>query len=266
MALKNLRSSAMVSLSAAWVDPKCDRKRIASTAELSGLLPGLERAHSAVLNTRPSEAPGEAPAAGAEGLAAADALHDRKLRGCFQVLTGLAQLADDPAEARALIDARDALFPEGLKAVQASYVEEEGAVMQAENRLDAKTIALLEQTQLPAGKTLYDHVHAWFGAGKAVGRLSAARAEAEARAASAPGRVTQADVAAARNQWVRVVNLFLATLDAHPELDADLIARLRGPLDRANAKTERRAAPPKAGDDEAPDDDGTIGGRTGRPG
>ncbi len=117
MALKNLTSAEMIEISKPWTAPKeHTNKLLAKIAEVKGLIAPLKRAHETLLKAQqPSKNPNAAKLA--EVSARGDALdtrHDAVVRGIYNTLTAVADLAPTPADAAPYLDTRDSLVPVGL--------------------------------------------------------------------------------------------------------------------------------------------------------
>src|SRR5690242_17816141 len=124
MAYKTLTTQTMVTLSAAWLDSNHERPLIESLPQAGSLLPSLEKAHNALLKTQSSGAKVSTELVALQNeQKALDVLHVRKARGVFHVLTGFAELADDPAAAAELLALRDRIYTSGLRVVQGSYTD-----------------------------------------------------------------------------------------------------------------------------------------------
>src|SRR5262245_23424425 len=136
MSLANLTTETMVILSERLVDPKKYRKQLTALPLVAPLVPVLQQVHEDLVAKQKM---GSAIAAEIATLqkqqGERDSRHDRKIRGTHAVLTGFAELADDPEEARLLLDLRDRLLPIGLKAMTRSYVDEAGDAARLPARL-----------------------------------------------------------------------------------------------------------------------------------
>lgn len=237
MALRNLNTPTMVAISTAWLDPESKRPLLESFPLARALLPHLEKAHgNLVAYHRAISVTKAILVEMRDRLAALDAQHDRKIRGIFSILSGFAEVSDDDEQARRYLDLRRKLLPEGLRAVSRSYMEEAGEIILLRGRLDADAIALLRSLPSPQG-SLYDEVEAWIRLGQQIGDLDYERALLAGT--SSPGDVRQADVARARNEWIRVVHTLRTSLgfDNAPE---EVIERIFRQLDHEEAKADRR--------------------------
>lgn len=227
----------MLELSGGWLDPKRDRPMLEARPATKALLPKLAKVHKAVVDTH-SLAPGAANAGALGKLrveeAETDRLHDRKVRGVYEVLSGLADLSDDADEAARFIDLRERLVPAGLAAIQRSYVDEAGDAKLLPGRLDAGAKKLLHSLSLPTGK-LADEVKCWTDAAAKLGADEATKAKLEAENAT----VSRSDQLAARNAWVRTVNLLVATLESEDDADGPELTALLAPLRKKEAEAMR---------------------------
>jgi hypothetical protein len=258
MSLKALSTPSMVSISSPWIDPARDRPLWESMGTTAGLLPRLDAAHARLVSTQPSTTPPAELAGLQRREAEVDALHDRKVRGIFNLLTGLADLADAPADTQALLDLRDHLFPDGLQTSKESYAAEAGNVELVEARLTAADTALLGRTPVFGG-TLQAQVHAWKQAGKSLGELERQKAQLPVAVGT-----SRAEAAAARNGWITVVNALVANAALDPAFDDAKRLKLLGPVDRLSTSAQRRqpAGEPAsdASGDAAPAAQGTPSG------
>jgi len=229
----------MVTITTAWLDQKEERPLLASLPQAGALLPSLDKAHEGLLATQASaDQTNDKLVALQKKAGKADVRHDRKIRGSYNVLTGFADLADTEEEAAAYLALRDALTPRGLDTVRMSYVDEAGEAELTDHRLTKDDKTLLGKLPTPNG-TLLDAFKARLKAGKELGDLEKERGILEARA---PIATTPADAVRARHLWIRTVNAFVATLDLEEGLsDADRETIL-GPLQRAEAKADRKRA------------------------
>ena len=128
----------MVTVTTAWLDPKEERPLLQSLPQAGALLPSLDKAHRGLLETQVAVDQVETELSLLQkAQAKLDARHDRKVRGPYNVLTGLADLADDEAEATSDLALGDALTPHGLEVVRWSYADEVSEAELVESRLTA---------------------------------------------------------------------------------------------------------------------------------
>ncbi|AUX28830.1 MULTISPECIES: hypothetical protein [Sorangium] len=248
MALKDLSPRQMVQITAAWLDPERERPRLVSLKRCAPLIDDVEAAHDGILKShRRQKKANDELAAIQQKQVAVDQVHDRKARGAHAVLTGFADLADDPEDAAIYLEIRDQLFADGLKFISASYSDEAGEVKLARDRLTPESKAALRALPTPGGNLL-KAVQAWFAAGDELGKLDAQRVHLEAQdrpgEANSPGGQLRA-----RNRWIKVVRSVLQMLELEGP-DAETMGRLLAPLQRETAKAERRRSNGKETDAE----------------
>lgn len=264
MAARNLLSSEMITVSERWVNAKADRSLLGSIPMLAAMLPMIDVAHGALIDAQKAAAPeasekelAELSTRGAD----TDHLHDRKGRGVWKVLDGLADLADSPADAAACTALRDRFMPDGLSILQASWAAEAGNAERVESELHDPAFAHeLAAVPLPGKKsTLLDAVKAHVTAGRRLGVIEARRGELEQAAQAAKpadGAVASNPAVKARNQWIRVSNAVVANLDLVPDLDPAARSRILGHYLRVEQAADRRASAKRT----APEADPTPAG------
>jgi hypothetical protein len=224
MNLKDLSVPAMLAVSGAWTDPEHKRALLEHSPVGRALLPEIEAAHGALLRADADADRQDTLFELQEEQAAVDLVHDRKLRGAYYVLTGLAEVTDDDGEKAALLAARDQLSPLGLAEAQRTYRDEAREIEFVEGRLTAETRLLLQRIPAPGG-VLWASVEARFAAARRLAALEARRAELT-------GSDAAASVLHARNAWVQVVR----ALDASLAIDAagqEARRELLGDIERA---------------------------------
>jgi len=238
MALRNLTTQSMVAVGARWLDPGQERPILQRYALTRALLHHLETTHARLIEfQRRSTDTEEAVQHLTERLAALDAQHDRLLRGVFGMLTSLAELADGEERATHFLDLRDTLFPDGLRGVSRSYWDQSGEAVLLRGRLNERIVQSLRSILTPNG-SLFGHVQTLLDVARVMGELEAQRISL----AKTSTDTTRADVARARNEWIRVVTALRAatSLDGVSPEESDRIFRH---LDEAEAKADRRAQP-----------------------
>jgi hypothetical protein len=256
MALKNLRTEVMLELSGAWLDPQRDRTFLEADPLLSGLLPKLVEAHEQLLAAEheKSESDWEQQLEQLQREETEkDAYHDRKIRGTWWVLCGLAELSDNQLTKKSLLELRDTLLPGGLASVLRSYAEEAGEAQALEQRLSETHWQLLKSINLLEEQSLEHHVRQWVQAGHALGELEERRKQLyQDRSLFQRPHLTQLQ---ARDQWVRVVMalVHLIQVDEHQSriLDAQVIQPLA--LAEAKADGKHHVARPEIDDEEQED-------------
>jgi hypothetical protein len=264
MATRNLSTESMLALSLTWTDPERDRPALEASVA-APLLPKLDEAHADLMATAsPPEVAeaerelGELQTKGAE----LDRVHDRKARGTYYVLTGLAELADDHEVAASRLALRDSLMPAGLAAAtQRTYLEEAGDAAVLPHRLDDGQHNELGEIAVGDGRTLADEVDAWTSTARQLGELEGKRAELVAkRSSSAPERPSSAS---ARNQWIRVVKAIAQAIALDDVIAPRLDEAFVTPLRLAEAKADRKARGARAAGGEGEPAGGEAGGPAG---
>jgi hypothetical protein len=258
MAAKNLLSSEMLMVSERWVSEKLDQPLLGSVPVLAAMAPMIVEAHKGLLDAQRAAEPGadakelaELSAKGGE----LDQLHDRKGRGAWKLLDGLAELADTPDEAAHYTALRDRVLPDGVSMLQLSWMAEAGNVEVLDRALKGTGLAQeLAAVPLPGKKlTLLDAVKTHVSAGRRLGVIEARRGvidDVAKSAKTADGAVTK-PLTRARNQWIRVVNAVLTNLDLVPDLDDAVRSAIVGPYLRAEQAADRRAIARRAPDEPA---------------
>lgn len=253
MAFRDMSPETMVTISDRWRDAMRDRPVIASLPLAAPLLPLIDAAHAELIAR--------------QGLSAAildkiriiqdqqeivDARHDRKKRGAHMLLTGYAELADDPAKAAAFLALRDRLMPGGRLEIQRSYLDEIGDAKRLSARLGIEDHALLASVRTPGG-TLAQEVSAWLQAADELEKLHEQRMAFEQSIGQSQTR--PADARDAKYNWIRVARLLEANVQADPAATDEIKERILGPLYRvATQAGRRRATTIVPADDEASGD------------
>jgi hypothetical protein len=253
MALRNLSTETMLSHSAEWLDPNKNVHPLLHKHDATrGLVKRLDTAHSGLLATFRVTDTGDDKLAVIQGQEdAADGLHDRKARGVHGLFTALAELTDHPETREKLLATRDRLFPDGLDVIRWSYSDEAGNALVLAERLDPGTRASLTEIGAHAGAEAFQvdsQLDAMILAGKQLGELE----QEKARLTGQPV-VPLASRSAARNEWIRLVDLIVRNVESSDEIQAadrsTILDRLRAEEARADhrvAEQRRKNARQKA--------------------
>jgi len=257
MSLRNLTTQQMVSFSERWIDHAKERPIIERYPISRAVLPRVEEAHGNLLVYQRKNLESRAAIAAIQKeQAELDAIHDRKVRGIYHLLTALAELSSSTERAEHYLQLREVLLPEGLQAVNRSYEAQGGEVLLLQQRLTPQVVANLQAIPTPEGN-LHDHVQAWVKAGLTMLELD--RRRTDIAKTDDEMDTKQADVARARNEWIRAATALRSCLEldrASPE-DIERVFRY---LDEAEAKADRRAElPPSSGDEPTVSDPGSAG-------
>ncbi|MBI4820249.1 MAG: hypothetical protein HY791_28530 [Deltaproteobacteria bacterium] len=241
MSLKHLSVDAMIRISDRWLNPAKDRALLESIPLAAALLPAIEGAHRGLsdLRAEAEDRTNELARVFAEA-EAADQIHDRKLRGSFGLLTVLAELADSSEISAELMDLRDRLMPQGLRATHLSHVEEAVNAESVRQALDEETRAELRTIPTIEGRTLEQEIETWLAAAAELGHLTAQRVllEHEDRSA-AEARAERID---AKNAWIRSTHALLAVLDLTMGQERRNLETLLKELRAAERRADRRHA------------------------
>lgn len=240
MALQDLPTQEMVTVTGQWLDPERQRPLIERCPRASPLLEDIASAHANILvfQTKAKREADEIPKLRAR-TSALDAHHDRLARGINYILLGLVELQNDLGKAEEFIKLRSELFPHGLEIVQRSYLAQAGDADMREERLSDSSKKLLEDACVKGGdhnQSLRACVNEW---GKVARELGEVEAEKVRLAAAEPSDISSS---AARRAWINIVSLFLQTLELEKALtDAERRIILE-PLRNAEAKAARKRA------------------------
>ncbi len=215
LVLKYLSNSTMTSLGKELLDPGRFRPLLEARPTSKAILPKLEAALQEIERSTDTHAAHESSLLDIELREhRADAIHDRKARGTFLLLSGLAEVDDDEHAREELLHLREALFPSDLGFTQLSYREEARNADRVRATLTRNPTlsALLHEVSLPGGQTLWKIVNDWLEAGRLLGALEEQRSQIE-RGHSSSGDAARDSGLQARNAWMRAVRALLATLD-----------------------------------------------------
>lgn len=255
MALKDLNAAVMIEVSDQWLQQ--DRGLIESQPALLYPLERIEDAHNLLLTTQKRLGSVEKTVMElTQNLTAEDAYHDRKLRGMYWMLTGAAEIADDPEERERLLAARETLFPLGLSATQRTYREQAGNGKIARGQFSPDVQATCDLLQLK-GLPLSGVVYNWLDSSQRIGDMNAQR---NRMAKDEDDGVAAGEQHQARLGWIKAVNALLSMLD-FTDFDADTRRRLLADLRDAEAKAARsraNAPQPPAADQGAPEPLGQV--------
>lgn len=207
MALKNLSSAAMISLTTPWVtEGNPERVILLRFPETNGLLGRIEGDQQALLDVQVRPNGRLAEVSDEQGKL--DVAHDDLVRGVTGLLTNLALLTTDAKEARALLELRDTVFPQGIALVTRSYRDEAGEGRLLRARLTPALKKALKAIPVSQG-TLADTVARYLDVTDALGKLEDEKAALVGRTEGP----TPAALHGARNRWIRTVNAMIALLD-----------------------------------------------------
>lgn len=254
MAMKHLEPSEMAGLTAAWVG--AHRPLLQGIPQVASWLPQLDEAHARVVKAQPTsttELDAEIAGIVAQELVI-DLRHDDLVRYTSLVLEAEQCLcrASEPArlERAALCErALATLLPRGLLIINALYVAEAGNAARTRELLASEVWLreLLASIPTTGGGTLLSVVESWCSLGEQLGKLEEQKAAVQARMTSVP-QPPRAEMLAARNGWLAIVNMILNSLEM-VEGHQQAIETLRAPVLRTAEVAGKRHA---QRDDSAP--------------
>lgn len=265
MAMRYIRPETMIMISNQWLTEL--RSLLESLSLTAPLMPLIERIQADLMTKQSLRTALEAQIAILqERMTLLDLLHDRKMRGTYLILSGLAEAANDPAAAAVLLTLRDHLFPEGLLAVNRSYVDQAGDAHRLPARLSPAHQQMLATLPTPDG-TLDQYVEQWRTAALDLAQLEGERAKLLEQRARGEGGTTPEQAHEATLQWMRVAQAVEDNLLLDPAATEDVRARILAPLQRAELQARRRrnragapdAEQPTDGDQPIPTDPGDVG-------
>lgn len=242
MALRDLEAASMLNTTQAWIDPKGDRPTLEKDPSVKAFLPQIESAHHTLLQTQPKAGENAALLETLQASATTwDDRHDRKARGLYWVLLGLAELLDDAKDIDSVADTTNNLFPQGLEIVRHTYAEEAGEAIKLEQRVTPDNRAVLDQVTVQ-GRPLSTELDAWIGAGKKLGEIQTERDRLGHTEDQT--EVTLKAAYLARREWVRTVNALLSLLDLSKSIteaeQTQLLSSLRKAEAAQKAKRNKR--------------------------
>ena len=248
MAMKHLELGEMAGLSAAWVGAQ--RPLLQAIPQAAAWLPQLDEAHARVVKAQPistSELDAEIAVIVAKELVV-DLRHDDLIRCSSHILEAeqcLCRASDPPRLERAALCERalSTLLPRGLLIINALYVAEAGNAARTRELLasEAWLRELLASIPTSAGGTLLTVAESWCALGEQLGKLEEQKAAVQARI-SGIAQPPRAEMLAARNGWLAIVNMILMNLDM-VEGHQQAIETLRAPVLRTAEVAGKRHTP-----------------------
>ena len=119
MAMRYIRPETMIMISNQWLTEL--RSLLESLSLTAPLVPLIERIQADLMTKQSLRTALDAQIAILqERMTLLDLLHDRKMRGTYLILSGLAEAANDPAAAAVLLTLRDHLFPDARAGINRS--------------------------------------------------------------------------------------------------------------------------------------------------
>jgi hypothetical protein len=252
MDLKSFSISSMVAISSPWTDEKADRPLLASIPLISALLTALSEVHQSLVTLRVtiSSSSKELKALIGESLLL-DRLHDSLYRGCYNILSGASDIAEDETKKADILEVRDTLFPKGPGAVLESYLDEVGNIEIMAARLTPEIKSFLKAIVID-NVTLSTTIDKLVETGAALGK--AERRKARTSDTANNGIVRKSDVLKARYRWINIVQTMIQLLDIAPEVTEETKNLILQPLLREEAKRAGKRAADDVSDETETDE------------
>lgn len=245
-----LSNQTMLSHSDEWLNTPATRALLSNYELTAALLPELQGAYDELADKQALRARIYAQLGLiTESLSGHDRVHDRKARGMFSILNGLAESSDDPAQVTTFLDLLARLYPQGLQVINRSYIDEAGAVVEMQRQVTDEMLTFMASVRV-GSQTLADIYTSWVAAGMALGREARERARLQQAMTKEGTAAADMDTRAPRQRWIRVVNALVTILDMLlvPEQERE---RLLAPLMRSIQDATRN----RGGADDLLDDD-----------
>jgi hypothetical protein len=239
--VRDLQIGEMINVSAYWLGPE-QKATFLSIAEVAPLAGRVEAAHGSLVAARDG--------AGADAVLRAlmdladflDERHDHQSRALYHLLLAaqhheLGKEPPDDARADEIERALDALFPNQLQAVIASYQAEAGNAAQLE-RLAKETFSeLLGAIHIEKDVSALDIAASLGDVGRRLGVAESKKAEAAA--AAERKTIPAAEIRNRMRAWATLAETILGILD-HSSAPEEAIDAIRGPLVAAAEKATAR--------------------------
>ncbi len=238
MSRKRLTNAEMLYVTDEWVTPQTPANlAILANTDLAPTLPRIQGAHNELAQAARPSGPNPRLLEITTEQAHIDDRHDDVIRGIYGFFTSTAALLGS-ADGAQLLVLRDHLIPSGLATLQKTYAAEAGEAAQLAPLLTPQIRAQLDKI-LVGPKTpphrLTAYFDEWIQLGQRLGDLE----KEKARLLPPESAGLQANLVAARNKWLRTVNLFLAFAEAS-EIDPDTDHLIFSPLRAIEAKADKR--------------------------
>jgi len=240
MALKDLSTEEMVTITGQWLDPERQKPIILRYPRLHLFLPDLDAAHAGVVvfQNKGTPEPPELPKLRAR-TNVLDARHDRLSRSVHHLLTGLIENSEDKPENEPLRNLHTELFPEGLSINTKTYLAQAGDAELRWQRLSDTSKRWLQSIVIrtPNGETrLATLVEEWGKVARELGDVESEKVRLQA------GHGVESSRGPARRAWVNTVSFFLEVVERERSLTDDERRALLEPLRNAEAKAAKRRA------------------------
>jgi len=210
------------------------REILLSVDETRHVVPHLEKAHRVLLGLRPPDDRDYRKLV--EETDALDARFDTTASATYDAYSVLAALTDDPEEKAELLRLQILHFPRGKDVTRMRNLEEGGAMMAAEEKMDDPSRAFLGAQKLGRQGTLLSSLESCFGLGKDLHQVELRKIAEEQRLQANTAKVTSA---AARSGWIKALETLLGNLEL-ANLTEETLDLLLGGLREAQAEADKR--------------------------
>ena len=139
-----------------------------------------------------------------EVMAGLDLDHDRYARALFYHLVALVEAASNDDQAEKFQFLLGKLFPEGLRIVRRTYIDEAKEAELRDERIEQSDRDLMAVTQV-GDQTLVDLYGLWQEAGNQLGSKAREYDELEAKLGHEAAAATTSDIRDARRHWIKTV-------------------------------------------------------------
>jgi hypothetical protein len=231
----------MINVSTAWVGPK--KAAFLAIPQIAPLFTRVEAVHHALIVARDGASADAILASLNDQADVLDDRHDHLVRAIYFLLLAarsfeLGHDSGDEAKAEEITRASNALLPQQLRAIQASYQSEAGNASQLEALADKEFPALLGTIQLKSNITALDLIHEIGTVGRNLGSVEDQRSLAAAQLKK--DTVTPSETRRRMRDWAQVAEAILINLEM-ASASAEAIEALRQPLlDAADKALTRR--------------------------
>jgi hypothetical protein len=239
--VRDLQIGEMINISTAWIGPQ--KTTFLAIPQIAPHFARVEAVHQALIDARDGAS---ADATLSDLNAQAEALDDRHdhLMRCFYYLLiaarsfELGHEAGKNAKAEAIARASQALLPQQLRAIQASYQAEAGNAAQLEALANSEFATLLGSIHINKDKTALDVVHEIGVVGRTLGNVEHQRSLAAAQIKK--DSVTPSEVRRRMREWAQVAEAILINLQIASAPAADIDALRQPLLDAVDKAITRR--------------------------
>ncbi|TKD10028.1 hypothetical protein [Polyangium fumosum] len=234
----------MISVSAHWLDPQ-HKPTLLAIPEIAPLIGRIEAVHVNLVAARDGDTSASALRALGEEAEDLDARHDHLSRALFYSMLAaqhyeLGKPVPNEAAAEAIESGRDALFPQRLNIVSASYQAEAGNAAQIAKLAEGELAPLLEVIHVDKGTSAKDLALQLGETGQKLGAVENQKPQAAAEAQKVA--IAPAEVRKRMRAWATVAETLLANLE-QSTAPAAVVDAVRAPLLAAAEKaTARRRA------------------------